>query len=94
MGQANRAVVESVAGDLLAELGYEVEVSHDRFRRSRGPAIDGEPGPDRAFKQRFRELSLRDSLLIARAGVRSRLRSVRRRAVAPANSRSQPALGT
>ena len=37
MGQANRAVVESVAGGLLAELGYEVEVSHDRFHRSRGP---------------------------------------------------------
>ena len=58
MGQANRAVVESVAGDLLAELGYEVEVSH-RFHRSRTRLSTENQVRIALSKQRFRELSLR-----------------------------------
>ena len=75
MVQADREMFESVAGDLLTELGYEVE----------GLARPM-PGLRRAWlglanqvgvalsKQRFRELSLRNSALVAHANLRGRLR--------------------
>jgi hypothetical protein len=79
MGSRERAIFESVAGDLLGELGYEtegVEAPIGAIRRSQW-VLDNRLRTALA-KRRFTQFSLADSLLLGRAELRRRSRRYRR----------------
>lgn len=79
MGERDRSIFETVAGELLGELGYETEdiaAPIGPIRRSRW-TLDNRLRTALA-KRRFTQFSLADSVLLARAEVRRRSRGYRR----------------
>lgn len=73
MGSRDRSIFETVAGELLAELGYEtdgLEVPIGALRRSRW-VLDDRLRTTLA-KRKFTQFSLADSLVLGRAELRSR----------------------